>query len=89
MQQNLPNTGIILSGGGARAAYQVGVLKAVYEQIPKGSHHPFPIICGSSAGAINAAAMACYAGQFRAGLRRLEKIWTNLSVDQAQLYSIF
>ena len=82
MQHQLPNTGIILTGGGARAAYQVGVLKAIYEVTPKGSHHPFPIICGSSAGAINAAAIACYAGQYRAGVRRLENIWANLHVDQ-------
>ncbi len=82
MQHELPNTGIILTGGGARAAYQVGVMKAIYEVTPKGSHHPFPIICGSSAGAINAASIACYAGQYRAGLRRLEAIWSNLTVDQ-------
>jgi NTE family protein len=82
MQHELPNTGIILTGGGARAAYQVGVLKAIYQLTPKGSHHPFPIICGSSAGAINAASIACYAGQYRAGLRRLEAIWSNLTVDQ-------
>jgi len=82
MQHDLPNTGIVLSGGGARAAYQVGVLKAIYEMTPKGSLHPFPIICGSSAGAINAAVIACYAGQYRAGLRRLEGIWTNLTVNQ-------
>ena len=82
MQHELPNTGIVLTGGGARAAYQVGVLKAIYKLTPKGSHHPFPISCGSSAGAINAASIACYAGQYRAGLRRLESIWGNLSVDK-------
>lgn len=82
MQHELPNTGIILTGGGARAAYQVGVLKAIYQLTPKGSHHPFPIICGSSAGAINAASIACYAGQYRAGLRRLEAIWANLTVGK-------
>jgi len=82
MLQQLPKTGIILSGGGARAAYQVGVLKAIYQQIPKGSHNPFPIICGSSAGAINATVMACYAGQYRIGLRRLESVWANMHVDK-------
>jgi NTE family protein len=75
-------TGIILSGGGARAAYQVGVLKAIYQLIPKNSHNPFPIICGSSAGAINATILACYAGQYRIGLRRLESVWSNFSVDK-------
>jgi len=82
MLQKLPKTGIILSGGGARAAYQVGVLKAIFEQIPKGSHNPFPIICGSSAGAINATILACYAGQYRIGLRRLESVWSNIHVDK-------
>ncbi|MBT8449996.1 MAG: patatin-like phospholipase family protein, partial [Gammaproteobacteria bacterium] len=79
---NIPKSAIVLSGGGARAAYQVGALKAVYECVPKGNLHPFPIICGSSAGAINAASIACYAGQFRAGIRRLESIWANLTVEQ-------
>ncbi len=77
-----PKTGIILSGGGARAAYQVGVLKAIYQQIPRGCHNPFPIFCGSSAGAINATILACYAGQYRIGLRRLESVWSNFSVDK-------
>ncbi|MCP3673600.1 MAG: patatin-like phospholipase family protein, partial [Gammaproteobacteria bacterium] len=82
MLQELSKTGIILSGGGARAAYQVGVLKAIYKQIPKGSHNPFPIICGSSAGAINATVMAAYAGQYRIGLRRLESVWASIHVDK-------
>jgi len=82
MLQKKPKTGIILSGGGARAAYQVGVLKAIYQQIPKGSHNPFPIICGSSAGAINATILACYAGQYRIGLRRLESVWSRFHVNQ-------
>jgi len=82
MSQKLPKTGIILSGGGARAAYQVGVIKAIYQQIPKGSHNPFPIICGSSAGAINATILACYAGQYRIGLRRMESVWSNFHVDK-------
>ena len=82
MIEEQPKTGIILSGGGARAAYQVGVLKAIYQEIPKGSHNPFPIICGSSAGAINATILACYAGQYRIGLRRLESVWAGIHVDK-------
>ncbi|MEQ9510603.1 MAG: patatin-like phospholipase family protein, partial [Alloalcanivorax xenomutans] len=46
-----PVRGLILSGGGARAAYQVGVLRAVAEMLPAQSPNPFPIICGTSAGA--------------------------------------
>ena len=81
MTENIPKTGIVLSGGGARAAYQVGVLKAIYQQIPKGTHNPFPIICGSSAGAINATILACYAGQYRIGMRHLESVWSNFHVN--------
>ena len=51
-------TGLILSGGGARAAYQVGVLSVLAELLPPGASNPFPVICGTSAGAINALALA-------------------------------
>ena len=67
----------MLSGGGARAAYQVGVLKAVCELLPDQKTIPFPIICGTSAGAINACVLACYASRFRIGMRRLEHVWAN------------
>jgi len=82
MKSSTVKTGIVLTGGGARAAYQVGVLKAIYQQIPRGCHNPFPIYCGSSAGAINATILACYAGQYRIGLRRLESVWSNFHVEQ-------
>ena len=45
-----PVTGLILSGGGARAAYQVGVLAAIADLLPDASHNPFPVIVGTSAG---------------------------------------
>ena len=66
-------TGLVLTGGGARAAYQVGVLKAVAQirreaAPPRGN--PFPVIAGTSAGAINAAALACRADDFDARRRR-------------------
>ena len=47
-----PVTGLILSGGGARAAYQVGVLAAIAELLPAGAANPFPVLVGTSAGAI-------------------------------------
>ena len=50
-----PKLAIVMTGGGARAAYQIGVLKAIAEMLPAGSPSPFTIICGTSAGAINAA----------------------------------
>ena len=54
----IPITGLILSGGGARAAYQVGVLAAInrmHREASTDTGSPFPVICGTSAGAINAA----------------------------------
>jgi NTE family protein len=80
--QEKPLTALVMTGGGARAAYQVGVLKAVCELMPKDSGNPFPIICGTSAGAINAAALAVYASQFRTGVRRLNRVWRNFEVGQ-------
>lgn len=70
-----PQIGLILSGGGARAAYQVGVLKAISGLLPRDAVNPFPIICGTSAGAINAAVLAVYAQCFREGVKRLSLVW--------------
>ncbi|WP_421236986.1 patatin-like phospholipase family protein [Aeromonas jandaei] len=70
-----PNTALLLTGGGARAAYQVGALKAVAELYPRNLGIPFPILCGTSAGAINVTALACYASSFHLGVRKLEWVW--------------
>ena len=75
-------TALVLSGGGARAAYQVGVLKAIADLFPKNSCNPFSIITGTSAGAINAVAIAASANNFRLSIKKVEKIWTELSVEQ-------
>ena len=72
-------TGLILTGGGARAAYQVGVLKAIAEMLPRRTQNPFPIICGTSAGAFNAVTLAVYAQSFRLGVQYLEKMWKNFT----------
>jgi len=80
--ENPEKIGLILSGGGARAAYQVGVLKAIADNLPKHSTNPFPVICGTSAGAINAAALAIYSAQFREAVWRLVHVWGNFHVDQ-------
>lgn len=69
---------LILSGGGARAAYQVGVLKGLAELLPVGSRNPFPIICGTSAGAINAATLAAHEGSFADAVASLEDLWLQL-----------
>lgn len=79
---NNMTTGLILSGGGARGAYQVGVLKAVADILPRDVYNPFPVICGTSAGSINALAIAGRAGHFRLRMRKLEKIWANMGPDR-------
>lgn len=82
LSQEPLKTGLILSGGGARAAYQVGVLMAIAEIVPKGTRNPFPIICGTSAGAINAAALAAHTHNYRRGVAGLERIWANITAEQ-------
>ncbi|SDU17838.1 patatin-like phospholipase family protein [Halopseudomonas salegens] len=74
--------GLVLSGGGARAAYQVGVLQAVNELMPAGSPLPFPIVCGTSAGAINALALATHAEDYTAAIEGLQQVWGNFSCEQ-------
>ena len=74
--------GLILTGGGARAAYQVGVLKAIAEFLPRRAHNPFPVICGTSAGSLNAATLAVNAQNFRKGVRYLDNIWKNFHANQ-------
>lgn len=69
-----------MTGGGARAAYQVGVLRALSELLPRHVRTPFPIICGTSAGALNAAVLAAAASNFRHGVRRLMTVWKNFHV---------
>ena len=73
--------GLILTGGGARAAYQVGVLKAIAEFLPRRSQNPFPVICGTSAGAFNAVTLAINAKRFRHGVQYLDNVWKNFRVQ--------
>ena len=79
-------TGLVLSGGGARAAYQVGVLHQLakwFEQENKREFDfPFKILCGTSAGAINAAALACAGRNFYQSTDRMLKVWENFSSEQ-------
>ena len=69
--------GLVMSGGGARAAYQVGVLRAIGEMQADPKKNPFAIICGTSAGAINAAGLASQALNFQRGIRQLITVWKN------------
>lgn len=71
-----------MQGGGARAAYQVGVLKALSEILDHPEENPFPIITGTSAGAINAAVLASHADNFARGVETLVNVWTNFTPDQ-------
>lgn len=74
-------TALILSGGGARAAYQVGALRALAEISPRGAPLPFPVLCGTSAGAINAMTLAIHADDFRLGVARLTRWWRRVRAE--------
>jgi len=87
--QDKKKTGLILSGGGARAAYQVGVLMAIADLVPRGTRNPFPIISGTSAGAINAAALAAQAHNYRMAVRGLERVWANITADQVYRTDVY
>src|SRR6266436_1546 len=76
-------TGVILSGGGARAAYQIGVLRAIARILGRGSPLPFRVICGTSAGAVNAALLGANADSFSRGAAR-----TVSMLDSAPLRSL-
>lgn len=73
-----PRLAIALTGGGARGAYQVGVLRGIARQMPE---LRFPIITGASAGAINAIFLACHPGTPREAANDLSRIWENLAVS--------
>lgn len=83
---SLQKTALFLTGGGARAAYQVGVLQAIYSLLseagwPAGKN-PFDIVCGTSAGAINATAYACRADDVEHSIGHLLNVWRGLQVEQ-------
>jgi len=81
--------GLILTGGGARAAYQVGVLKAVRELLRDSRANPFPIVCGTSAGALNAATLAVHADNFGRAVDRLVNVWEGFQPDQVYRTDFF
>lgn len=74
--------GLVLSGGGARGAYQVGVLQALGHICSElNIKSPFQIYSGVSAGSINAAFMASYAHDFSRGAEELSQLWSNLKPE--------
>lgn len=76
----ISRAGLILTGGGARAAYQVGVLKALSEIRP-GDKWPFPIIVGTSAGAVSASILAANVTRWHQSVREIEDVWANFRVN--------
>jgi NTE family protein len=85
MSNQTPVKGLILTGGGARAAYQVGVLQeimAIRQSCSRDTHNPFQVICGTSAGALNASVLACGADQFEKTLNTLADVWHHFQANQ-------
>src|SRR5579863_10452673 len=76
-----PLVGLVLTGGGARSAYQVGVLRALAEMLPR-ARNPFPVIVGTSAGAVAACVLAAEAHRWRRAVTGLERVWANFRTGQ-------
>lgn len=76
-----PKHALVLSGGGARGAYQVGVLKALAEDVAPGTN-PFRVVTGLSVGAINAVVLAEGADDFPRAAAKLEALWRSLRCSQ-------
>ena len=79
MEGDRNSLALVLSGGGARAAYQVGFLRYLVRNFPD---LDIPIITGVSAGAINTAFLANYQGTFTEAVEKLSNLWLGLTVDQ-------
>lgn len=75
-------TALILSGGGARGAYQVGVLKGLAEILPEKKISPFQILSGVSAGAINCSKLASDIEHFNNAVEKLIYLWSKITTDQ-------
>lgn len=79
MRGDAPKLGIVLTGGGARAAYQVGFLRCLAKHAPD---LRFPIVTGVSAGAINAVFLAAHNGNLPEAADELTALWTGLSTEK-------
>ncbi len=81
--QESPVTALVLSGGGARGAYQAGVLAGLAEHgFLGGSAGGFDVLVGSSAGSLNAAVLASLAENPLTGIERLQGVWRSIRTDQ-------
>jgi NTE family protein len=77
-----PRAGLVLAGGGARAAYQAGVLKAVRDILGGPQRNPFPVVCGTSLGALNAALLAAFADNFTRAAANLLELWEHMRAER-------
>jgi NTE family protein len=78
----MPRMGLVLAGGAARGAYEVGVLEYIAEEVSRdlGRDAPLDILCGTSVGAINVCCLAAWADEPRARCARLASVWTGLRI---------
>ena len=76
-----PIVGLVLTGGGSRSAYQIGVLLALAELMPR-ARNPFQVIVGTSAGAVAASVLAAEAHHWRRAVAGLERVWANFRSGQ-------
>jgi NTE family protein len=76
-----PSIGLVLTGGGSRSAYQIGVLLALAELLPR-ARNPFQVIVGTSAGAVAASVLAAEAHHWRRAVAGLERVWANFRSAQ-------
>lgn len=77
-----PRIALVLTGGGARSAWQVGVLREIARWHPPGSPLPFQVVCGTSAGAINAAVLAAGSADFLQASAALARVWGGFCIGQ-------
>ena len=76
---DLGEIALVMGGGGARGAYQVGLLRYLARRYPA---LRLPILTGVSAGAVNVAHLAQHTGTFTAGVASLERLWRSLTPEQ-------
>ncbi len=87
---------LVLAGGAARGAYEVGVVQHILEDVARdlGRDPPLDILCGTSVGALNTCALAAFADYPRARARRLVDVWSHLtiervlSIDRGELFAL-